>query len=243
MDLTFDKAAELTEQYLEAQPFPHIIIDQCWNENELNQAVDEIENLPEEIWIKHQDPTAKEMIVQKCKMGLNMPYMLEGHCPTIEKIMHHMNSQNTLQILSKLTGIPNLVSDPYNLGGGVHRIKNGGKLSIHADFNLHPKTKLHRRVNVLIFLNRNWQTNWNGDLELWDHQLKQMHHKISPLFNKMVVFNITDQALHGHPLPLQCPPDRSRFSLAFYYYTKERPEKEKAPFHWANWYKRPGYGY
>ena len=235
--------SKLKKEYQNNVPFPHIVIQNFWDTNQLSVAVDELEALPETIWTQNQDPTSKEMIVQKKKMALNKPSMFAGLAPNICHIMKAMNQKPMLEWLSELTGIPELIPDPDNLGGGVHRTCSGGKLSIHADFNLHPKTKLHRRINVLLYLNRDWLESWNGHLELWDPQMKTCVKKIPPIFNNMVVFTITEQALHGHPEPLTCPNDRSRLSLAFYYYTKDRPEEEKKPFHWAIWHPRPKLGY
>ena len=64
--------------------------------------------------------------------------------------------------------------------------------------------------------------------------------KIEPISNRLVIFRITDDALHGSPEKWLAPADYSRLSLAFYYYTDDRPEEEKKPFHWANWHKRFG---
>lgn len=56
---------------------------------------------------------------------------------------------------------------------------------------------------------------------------------IDPTFNRLVVFSVTDRAFHGVPAVIACPPDRRRISLALYYYTADRPDEEKGPFHWA----------
>lgn len=111
----------------------------------------------------------------------------------------------------------------------------GGHLGVHADFNMHPETRMHRRVNSLIFLNKNWDPKWNGQIELWSKDLTRPVVAVDPDFNKLVAFTITDDAFHGVPAPLVCPTDRKRFSLALYYYTNDRPEEERAPFHRAVW--------
>jgi Rps23 Pro-64 3,4-dihydroxylase Tpa1-like proline 4-hydroxylase len=137
--------------------------------------------------------------------------------------------------MSALTGIDDLQPDPSYLGGGVHVSLRGGSLGVHSDFNLHPYSGMHRRVNALLFLNRNWDRSWHGQLELWSRELERPAVVVDPEFNRLVVFSITDDAFHGVPKPIECPPDRKRFSLALYYYTSDRPEQEKAPFHWAAW--------
>jgi hypothetical protein len=100
-------------------------------------------------------------------------------------------------------------------------------LKIHADFNKHPKTKLDRRLNVLVYLNEDWHEEYGGHFELWDKEMKGVKTKILPLFNRMALFSTTSNSYHGHPNPLTCPPDRTRKSLALYYYTNGRPDSEK----------------
>ena len=127
--------------------------------------------------------------------------------------------------METLTGIENLISDPYFLGAGLHQIPRGGKLAVHADFNRHNKFPLDRRLNILVYLNKDWKEEYGGHLELWDRDMSKCK-KIAPLFNRMVVFPVTDWAYHGHPEPLTCPEGRTRKSIALYYYTNGRPENE-----------------
>ena len=107
--------------------------------------------------------------------------------------------------------------------------KKGGFLKVHSDFNLHPQLNLNRRLNLLLYLNKDWKEEWGGHLELWDKDMKSCKVKISPNFNKLVIFNTTDYSFHGHPNPLACPEDVTRKSLALYYYTNGRPSNEINP--------------
>tara|TARA_R100001163_G_C5068510_1_gene209033 strand:+ start:4079 stop:4819 length:741 start_codon:yes stop_codon:yes gene_type:complete len=237
------KLEELRQEYMFNDPYPHIVLDDFWDIDQLNKATDELEELPMEIWTKHRDPMANDTIVQRKKFGLNMTSMLEGKAPLIERIMNYMNSPEMVDWISDLTGIPDLKPDPFNTGGGIHKSLKGGKLAIHADFNIHHKLKLHRRVNILLYLNRDWDEAWHGELEMWDKYMNACHKRVFPHFNKVVIFNTTDTALHGHPIPLDCPEDRSRLSLAYYYYSEDRPEAEKSNPRETLWFKRPKDGY
>lgn len=229
----------LKEEYYKNKPFPHIVLEHFWDQEQISTATDQLEALSEDIWNQARDPLANDVIVQRKKMGINRPEMLQGQAPELVKMMNYLNSSECCQWISELTGIPNLIADPTNQGGGIHRSRTGGKLSIHADFNLHEKLMIHRRVNILIYLNRDWDEKWGGELELWDSSMTACQKKVSPLFNRVVIFNTTGDALHGHPNPLECPEDRSRLSLAYYYYTNDIPEQK-----WrTTWYKRPGIGY
>ena len=105
-------------------------------------------------------------------------------------------------------------------GGGLHEIKKGGVLKVHTDFNKHPFKNLDRRINVLIYLNKNWKKNYGGDLEFWDEKMKKCQKKIQPKFNTMVIFSTNDHTNHGHPNLLKCPKHISRKSIATYYFSK-----------------------
>ena len=107
-----------------------------------------------------------------------------------------------------------------------YEIKRGGVLKVHTDFNRHPNLSLDRRINVLIYLNKNWKEEYGGHLELWDKDMTKCIKKIAPTFNTMVIFSTTDFSNHGHPDPLNCPNERSRKSIALYYFSSGRPEHE-----------------
>jgi len=115
------------------------------------------------------------------------------------------------------------------MGGGVHKINKGGKLSIHTDYNKHPNTGHRRKLNLLIYLNKDWKKEWGGELELWEKDLSRECVKILPIFNRAVIFDI-DNAPHGHPVPLNTPENVSRFSLALYYFTNETPENPRGVY-------------
>jgi hypothetical protein len=142
------------------------------------------------------------------------------------------NSSAFVDFLQTMTGIEEaLIPDPHYRGGGLHQIDPGGYLEVHADFNRHPAFGLDRRVNVLLYLNRDWQLEWGGQLELWDRTMSRAERRIEPVFNRTVVFSITDTAFHGHPEPLRSPPGFPRRSLAFYYYSNGRPAAERSEEH------------
>jgi Rps23 Pro-64 3,4-dihydroxylase Tpa1-like proline 4-hydroxylase len=119
-------------------------------------------------------------------------------------------------------------------GGGLHQSVKGAVLNVHIDYNLHPKTKFHRRCNLIIFMNKNWQDKYEGHLELWDfvnHKNGRLIEKISPVFNRAVIFETNEVSFHGHPHKLNTPDGMNRKSIATYYYTKTRPESEVASEH------------
>lgn len=154
--------------------------------------------------------------------------------PNIQRAFDELNSDRFLNLIEQITGIKDLQGDDDLFGGGLHQSVKGAFLDVHVDFNLHEKTRQHRRMNAIVFLNKDWKEEYNGCLELWDmsdaRHPRQIEH-IEPKFNRCVVFETNEVSFHGHPKPLNTPKGVSRKSLAVYYYTKERPIEEIAEEH------------
>jgi Rps23 Pro-64 3,4-dihydroxylase Tpa1-like proline 4-hydroxylase len=146
--------------------------------------------------------------------------------PTISALIDYLNSPVVLKYLEELTGIKNLIGDELLMGGGLHKTTSGGKLAIHQDYNVHPTKKIYRRLNLLIYLNKEWKTEWEGHLQLWDKDMNNLEVNVEPIFNRAVIFTISDNSLHGHPIPINTPEGVSRNSIALYYFTEENPEND-----------------
>ena len=223
-------AKHRTAAYASARPFPHAVIDDFLPADALGRVLDEFPPPGSIDWIRFSDPAQKKLASRtEEQMGTSTRLLL-----------HELNSAVFLEFLEELTGIDGLMGDPYYGGGGLHQIEAGGFLKIHADFNRHTKLRLDRRVNVLLYLNRNWDPEYGGELELWNEGMTRAEQRILPVFNRCVVFNTTDVAYHGHPDPLRCPPGWTRKSIALYYYTSGRPAEEESPAHNTLFQRRPG---
>ena len=151
-----------------------------------------------------------------------------------------LNSATFLGFLETLTGIDGLIPDPHLEGGGYHLIQPGGRLDVHADFNRHERLQLDRRLNLLVFLNKDWPEDWGGHLELWTPDMTSCERRVLPVFNRAVLFSTTDSSFHGHPHPLTCPEGMSRRSIALYYYSAGRPKEEMSPRHSTLYQTRSG---
>jgi len=209
-------AKSKNEEYVHADPFPNIYFDDFFIPEKLKEVLNEFPDLTKGADLKFHDPN-------QIKLASKGEYRFG---PKTLEFMHFLNSQPFLEFLTDLTGIENLIPDPFFDGGGCHQIQPGGMLKIHADLNKHPNTKLDRRLNVLVYMNEDWHEEYGGHFELWDTEMKGARRKILPLFNRMAMFSTTSNSYHGHPNLLPCPPDRTRKSLALYYYTNGRPESE-----------------
>lgn len=212
----------LQERYRSAAPFPHIVLDQLFDDADLERVLAEFPRPEEMRWMRFDSQTEK-------KLGFYHEHSTIS--PVVRSFLDAMNGFEVLMWLEALTGIEGLIPDPYFGGGGLHQIEPGGFLKIHADFNVHPKLKLDRRVNLLIYMNRDWRAEWGGQLELWNASMTERVQSIVPLFNRTVVFSTSDTSFHGHPHPLAPPPGVTRKSLSFYYYTAGRPEEERSAPH------------
>jgi Rps23 Pro-64 3,4-dihydroxylase Tpa1-like proline 4-hydroxylase len=127
-----------------------------------------------------------------------------------------------LELLTFLFDLPPLLADEELDGGGIHQTGPRGHLDVHVDFNFIEARQLHRRLNILIYFNKDWRPEWGGNIELWDKEVKVCHHSFLPVFNRCVVFETNEISYHG-VTAVKCPEDRSRKSFAAYYYTKEAP--------------------
>jgi hypothetical protein len=224
-------AQKYRESYESADPFPHVVIDNFLPEEALDRVRTEIPKPGDIRWIEFEDARGKKL-ASKAETQLG---------PATRFLLYQLNSSVFVDFLEELTGISGLVPDPHFWGGGVHQIIPGGFLKIHADFNRHPRLKLDRRLNFLLYLNRDWREQWGGHLELWDRNMTECRKKILPVFGRCVIFSTTDFANHGHPDPLACPEGETRKSLALYYYSNGRPREEISGRHYATPFRRrPG---
>ena len=213
---------ELNIKYNSAEPFPNIVLDNFLNPVFLNSAVDSVyKNIDNENWLTDKYGESQGFQVRKRWID-NATVMPEE----VSQIIWWLNSSSFLHFLEKVTGLESLIADPHNEGGGIHCSSRGGRLGIHHDFNYLKKFKLFRKLNILLFANKNWQDEWNGHLELWKRDKSEMIHKISPIFNRLVIFTTDTTSWHGFPHKLKCPQDVYRISFATYYYIFKKDIKK-----------------
>ena len=206
-------ARDRSSMYRSADPFPHLIEDGLFNPAILDRVAGEFEAMDRGGWHHSQATHERKWSTEDPReMG-----------PFTSALIAQLNAGPFVSFLEELTGIAGLVPDPHLRGGGLHEIRHGGLLGVHADFNIHPRLRLYRRLNLLVYLNKDWQQEWGGALELWDRGGQQCVRTIQPVFNRAVLFDTSNFSYHGHPHPLACPPERSRKSVALYYYALESP--------------------
>lgn len=203
-----DKAAV----YHSNQPYPHLVIDNFLDPTYAEKILDSFPNVKDEGWIHYVHFNEK-------KHGLNKIELLPE---PIQYAIQQLNHPEFIQRISILSGINHLLGDSMLEGGGIHQTLKGGFLNVHADYTAHPhKENWRRRVNLLIYFNKDWKEEYNGHLELWDKGMNECKQRILPIFNRCVIFNTDFDSYHGVPEILKCPKGWSRKSIALYYFTIE----------------------
>ena len=224
--IDYSLSQKLKFQYKTCEPFPYIVIDNFLPEFLLEKCLEEIQNHDE--WYTNLEEWVEEYEVNKFYYPTDSTDMLEfkKKLPITNMITEYLNTEAFINFLENLTGFQKLYRDPIMLGGGIHKIQRGGKLSIHIDYNQHPGRKWKRNLNLLLYLNKDWSLDWEGNLEFWDKDSWEKKISIEPIFNRAVIFSI-EGAPHGHPIPLNVPDDISRYSLALYYFTDEEVKDDE----------------
>ena len=204
-------ASDSRVPYRAGVPFPHIVLDGLFSEALLDRAIGELPGV-EARWTAYDTVNERKRVCSDTT----------AFGPAAETIAHALNSSRFVRFLERLTGIASLIPDPHLHAAGYMKVSPGGFLGLHYDFATQRELMLDRRINVLLYLNRNWESEWGGQLELHSNDPPpSLHHiekTVEPVFNRLLVFN-TPNALHGHRRPLTCPPGRARLCLSWYYYT------------------------
>ena len=204
------------------KPFKYLVFDGILINEIADELIQEYPNISGEGWDN------RTFINQKNKYSKNK---FSENEPLLSNFFKEVNSPRFVKLISEITGIENLLADDELFGGGLHQSINGAFLDVHVDFNYHPTTNFHRRLNLIVYLNKNWQESYNGYLELWDMASKKQIANIEPCFDRFVIFETNEISFHGHPKKLNTPSGISRKSLAVYYYTENRTENEIAEDH------------
>jgi len=209
----------LHDAYAQNKPWPHVVIDDFIDPDVLSQVQREAAAVRRAKYY--------EKFVDRKSDHNKYAFTPDVVGPETSRLVNFLNSGAFVHYLEKLTGIGGLLTDPSYFGGGLHKIQSGGFLEVHTDFNHLTHYNLERRLNLLLYLNKDWQPSYHGDFELWDRSSMSRASAVSPIFNRCVVFSTTYESLHGHPVPLATPREIERMSIALYYYTNTWKAEDK----------------
>lgn len=212
----------LAEQFLSAQPFNHIIIDDFFTEEIADQLVKDFPEYDSPVWNAHYLNAIENK--KACNHWDKFP-------STTYAVFHYLCSNAFEQIVEQITGNIGLQSDFGLHGGGWHAHATRGKLNVHLDYSIHPKLRLERHYNLIVYITPNWQSAWGGGLELWSHDstnntAKELFTTVENRFNRAVLFDTTQNSWHGLPANLSCPEGIMRQSLAVYYVTEPQTDAD-----------------
>jgi hypothetical protein len=202
---------DLLDDYKHAHPFPHFVLDNLFPSVILDSILEELPPASSEKWVNHRN----QLVI---KSNLRSAVDLEEHGYEFVSILH---SAAFLYFLTEITGIKGLLPDPYLGGAGYHVVYEGGKFEVHADRNTDYHSGLHRRLAMLVYLNKAWQPEFGGQLELWNQDGTRCEKVIDPIFNRTVIFEIDDHNFHA-VRPVASGSGAARKAFAVYFHTADR---------------------
>ena len=205
----------LKKDFQAAKPFPHLAIDGFLEEAFAAEIAAAYPSFEEADAIGLQFNAVNE----NRKVQITE---FEKFPDPVQRLSDLLSSESLRRDLAEITGIEDLLWDPSHSGGGMHVTGPRGNLDVHIDFNQHEHTGLHRRLNLLVYLNPDWKRDWGGAVEIWDENVKECHGAFAPVFNRAVMFATSAISWHGVEA-VKCPPGRTRNSFAVYYYTENVP--------------------
>jgi len=218
-------SGELAAAFGNAQPFRHVVIENFFEAALCRRILDEFPRFEDRYALNEMGQVGGKAV----RMDVREMSGVYG------ELDRYIQTREFLDFVSAVTGIPDLLYDPDYVGGGTHENRDGQGLDQHVDFNFHPGTRWHRRLNLIVYLNPEWEESWGGVLELqadpWNGDTRGP--RIVPLFNRAVIFETTERSWHGFST-IHLPAEKkslSRKSFAIYLYTKQRPAEETAPSH------------
>jgi hypothetical protein len=227
------RLAEYHQTFQRREPFRHVVMDDFLEPAVADRLLADFPAFDVRYALNEAGEVGNKAVVEKIRaLG-----------PSYAGLDTLIQSAEFLDMVTQITGIPDLLYDPHYFGGGTHENREGQDLDVHVDFNRHPVTHTHRRLNLIIYLNREWDDAWGGGLELHSdpHSEADRITVVTPLFNRAVIFETTEWSWHGFSR-IGLPEDRkqiTRKSIALYFYTREREPEELADTHSTIYVERP----
>jgi hypothetical protein len=221
----------LRRQFISAEPFPFVKIDDFLDPTFADEVAASYPSFDEALRRGRSFKAVNERKKVQVTDASAFP-------EPVVRLHRLLASQEFLAELSYVTAIPNLLADEHLVGGGMHLTGPGGRLDVHVDFNYIEERKLHRRLNLLVYLNPVWEEAWGGDIQLWDRDVTKCEKAFSPKLNRCIVFQTSDISYHG-VVPVKAGAPYPRISFAAYYYTREAPPNWDGTVHSTIFKARP----
>jgi hypothetical protein len=202
--------------YQSADPVPFIVLDNFLPEELFKIVSKEYTNIPSYLW---NNFTRNGSFMEECKTLEN--------APLTQTLTNCLNSGVFVDWLEHLTNHEKLVTDCHSIGAGISKTTRGNSLKLHTDFNWNDEIALNRALSLILYINPVWETAWGGELEFWDFEKTKVIHSISPMPNRLLIWNYDSRFIHGYPDALECPEDVARLTLRVFYYQSDSQPREK----------------
>ena len=219
-------AGAYRDAFLHGDPFKHVVIEGFFEPSFAERLLADFPSFNPRLATNELGMTARKAVNTNIR-EISSVY---------QQLYEAIGSRPFLDLVSRISGIPDLILDPKMYGGGTHDNQHGQELDPHVDFNYDEAQQLHRRLNLIVYMNKEWSTEWGGALEIHSNPRDPATNRISsydPLFNRCVMFETNERSWHGFP-KISLPEGKrhlSRKSISIYLYTKDRPADEIAPMH------------
>lgn len=221
----------LRQQYCDAKPFPFLKIDNFLDPAFATKVAAAYPSFEDAIGKGRTFKTVNERKKVQITDATLFP-------KAVAQLNDALASPSFLSDLSYVTGIPDLVADEELVGAGMHITGPGGRLDVHVDFNYLEERSLYRRLNLLLYLNPEWDDKWGGHIQLWDKDVKNCRQAFAPALNRCVIFETSNISFHG-VTPITNSAPFPRISFATYYYTREPPPNWERSVHSTIFKARP----
>lgn len=202
-----DKLTKLAEEFAHAKPCKHIVLDNFFEEEFAHTLHD---NFPKFETLK--------VVRKSLNENKREDYHFERWHPAFGELRDFMITDEVSEFMSTLTGINGLFTNTDALGQGIHQGGKGSFLDVHIDVNVNVAKKLWRRVNLLVYMNKDWKPEYKGDIEIWNKDMKTMAVKYPPIFNRAVIFLTDADSPHGYE-KINFPDGEYRKSYYAYFFT------------------------
>lgn len=217
-----ERAASLRGVFDSAKPFRHLAIDGFFDAAKIETLIDQFPSFDPDCAINEFGGVG----------GKDVHERISDVGPAYRDLAAYAASDEMSRFLSDATGIPDLIWGGENMyGGGTYENLHGQGLAVHIDFNRNEPAGLHRRLNVLLYMSTEWQSEWGGALELPADPRNpedDWYVAFEPFANRVIIHETTESLWLGFR-PILLPEDRrhlSRKSIALYFYTADRPAEE-----------------
>ena len=206
--ITADARKKLRHSFDHAQPCRHLVLDNFLTQEAADQLFANF-------------PPLDTLNVKRKSMNENKSedYHFERWAPIFGEVRDSIQSDEFAKFMTDITGVEGLRTTRDSLGSGLHQGGEGSYVDVHIDVNYNPKTNLWRRINLLIYLNKEWKEEYGGHLEIWDKEMKNCEHRVLPSHNRAIVFYTDENSPHGYSR-INIPEGESRKSFYTYFFTE-----------------------